>query len=180
MTEWPKVRDWKSRVRQPRTVGSNPTLSAKSSITDAVHTNVSRGDASTPAALRSLRRSLRLRLSRAPCWRGASPRATPACPASVMPRRPSSRVSPARREIRTLGANLGNNRSLNLGWRHCVGLTERCRSGRTGRSRKPLTVQAVRGFESHPLRQFRYRWWRARPRVARRGIQPDGVALPAA
>ncbi len=30
---------------------------------------------------------------------------------------------------------------------------ERCRSGRTGRSRKPLTAQAVRGFESHPLRQ---------------------------
>ncbi len=29
---------------------------------------------------------------------------------------------------------------------------ERCRSGRTGRSRKPLTAQAVRGFESHPLR----------------------------
>ena len=31
---------------------------------------------------------------------------------------------------------------------------ERCRSGRTGRSRKPLTVQAVRGFESLPLRQI--------------------------
>ncbi len=27
VTEWTKVRDWKSRVRQ-RTVGSNPTLSA--------------------------------------------------------------------------------------------------------------------------------------------------------
>ena len=35
-----------------------------------------------------------------------------------------------------------------------VGLTneERCQSGRMGRSRKPLTVRAVRGFESHPLR----------------------------
>ncbi len=34
------------------------------------------------------------------------------------------------------------------------GLTngERCQSGRMGRSRKPLTAQAVRGFESHPLR----------------------------
>ena len=30
---------------------------------------------------------------------------------------------------------------------------ERCRSGRSGRSRKPLCVQAHRGFESHPLRQ---------------------------
>jgi hypothetical protein len=29
---------------------------------------------------------------------------------------------------------------------------ERCQSGRMGRSRKPLTVHAVRGFESHPLR----------------------------
>ena len=39
---------------------------------------------------------------------------------------------------------------------------ERCRSGRTGRSRKPLTVQAVRGFESHPLRHG-LRWDRQRP-----------------
>ncbi len=30
---------------------------------------------------------------------------------------------------------------------------ERCQSGRSGRSRKPLSVQAFRGFESHPLRQ---------------------------
>lgn len=30
---------------------------------------------------------------------------------------------------------------------------ERCRSGRTGRSRKPLYARAYRGFESHPLRQ---------------------------
>ena len=29
---------------------------------------------------------------------------------------------------------------------------ERCQSGRMGRSRKPLTGQPVRGFESHPLR----------------------------
>lgn len=29
---------------------------------------------------------------------------------------------------------------------------ERCQSGRSGRSRKPLCVQAYRGFESHPLR----------------------------
>jgi hypothetical protein len=29
---------------------------------------------------------------------------------------------------------------------------ERCRSGRTGRSRKPLCAQAYRGFESLPLR----------------------------
>ena len=29
---------------------------------------------------------------------------------------------------------------------------ERCQSGRMGRSRKPLIVHAVRGFESHPLR----------------------------
>src|SRR5215831_19413078 len=35
--------------------------------------------------------------------------------------------------------------------------TERCRSGRSGRSRKPLCVQAYRGFESHPLRQKRVR-----------------------
>ena len=31
-------------------------------------------------------------------------------------------------------------------------LAERCQSGRSGRSRKPLWVQAHRGFESHPLR----------------------------
>ena len=30
---------------------------------------------------------------------------------------------------------------------------EGCRSGRTGRSRKPLYARAYRGFESHPLRQ---------------------------
>ena len=30
---------------------------------------------------------------------------------------------------------------------------ERCRSGRSGRSRKPLYPQGYRGFESHPLRQ---------------------------
>jgi plastocyanin len=30
--------------------------------------------------------------------------------------------------------------------------TEGCRSGRTGRSRKPLRVQALRGFKSLPLR----------------------------
>ena len=29
---------------------------------------------------------------------------------------------------------------------------ERCRSGRTGRSRKPKYLQGYRGFESHPLR----------------------------
>ena len=34
------------------------------------------------------------------------------------------------------------------------GTPERCQSGRSGRSRKPLCVQAYRGFESHPLRQF--------------------------
>ena len=28
VTEWPKVRDWKSRVCQKCTVGSTPTLSA--------------------------------------------------------------------------------------------------------------------------------------------------------
>ena len=33
-------------------------------------------------------------------------------------------------------------------------LAERCQSGRSGRSRKPLCVQAYRGFESHPLRQY--------------------------
>ena len=32
---------------------------------------------------------------------------------------------------------------------------ERCRSGRTGRSRKPKYGQLYRGFESHPLRQRR-------------------------
>ncbi len=31
---------------------------------------------------------------------------------------------------------------------------ERCQSGRSGRSRKPLCVQAYRGFESHPLRHY--------------------------
>jgi hypothetical protein len=30
---------------------------------------------------------------------------------------------------------------------------EGCRSGRTGRSRKPLYARAYRGFESHSLRQ---------------------------
>ena len=34
---------------------------------------------------------------------------------------------------------------------------ERCRSGRTGRSRKPLYARAYRGFESHPLRQA-WKW----------------------
>ena len=33
-------------------------------------------------------------------------------------------------------------------------LAERCRSGRTGRSRKPLCPYGYRGFESLPLRQF--------------------------
>jgi hypothetical protein len=33
-------------------------------------------------------------------------------------------------------------------------LMERCRSGRSGRSRKPLCAQAYRGFESHPLRRY--------------------------
>ena len=33
-------------------------------------------------------------------------------------------------------------------------LAERCRSGRSGRSRKPLYVHAYRGFESHPLRHL--------------------------
>ena len=31
---------------------------------------------------------------------------------------------------------------------------ERCRSGRTGRSRKPLCLRGYRGFESHPLRHY--------------------------
>src|SRR6185295_20270762 len=55
-------------------------------------------------------------------------------------------------------------------WKACVGETlpwvrippsppripnpERCQSGRMGRSRKPLTGQPVRGFESHPLRHL--------------------------
>ena len=30
--------------------------------------------------------------------------------------------------------------------------TERCQSGRSGRSRKPLYLHGYRGFESHPLR----------------------------
>ena len=34
--------------------------------------------------------------------------------------------------------------------------TERCQSGRLGRSRKPLCLHGYRGFESHPLRQFRF------------------------
>ena len=33
-------------------------------------------------------------------------------------------------------------------------ITERCRSGRTGRSRKPLYARAYRGFESLPLRHI--------------------------
>ncbi len=33
---------------------------------------------------------------------------------------------------------------------YCI--QERCQSGRTGRSRKPLYRQLYRGFESHPLR----------------------------
>ncbi len=32
-------------------------------------------------------------------------------------------------------------------------MKERCESGRIGRSRKPLSGQLDRGFESHPLRQ---------------------------
>ena len=36
-------------------------------------------------------------------------------------------------------------------------IAERCRSGRTGRSRKPLTTRVVPGFESLPLRQIRDR-----------------------
>ena len=45
-------------------------------------------------------------------------------------------------------------RHESLPLRHCPSgpNTERCQSGRMGRSRKPLTVHAVRGFESHPLR----------------------------
>ena len=35
---------------------------------------------------------------------------------------------------------------------------ERCRSGRTGRSRKPLTAFAVQGFESLSLRQNLESW----------------------
>ena len=34
------------------------------------------------------------------------------------------------------------------------GHAERCRSGRTGRSRKPLSAQAFRGFESLSLRHL--------------------------
>ena len=34
--------------------------------------------------------------------------------------------------------------------------SEGCRSGRTGRSRKPLYARAYRGFESHSLRQARH------------------------
>ena len=33
------------------------------------------------------------------------------------------------------------------------GAAERCQSGRSGRSRKPLCLRGYRGFESHPLRQ---------------------------
>ena len=37
----------------------------------------------------------------------------------------------------------------------CAGLrAERCRSGRTGRSRKPLCLYGYRGFESLPLRHY--------------------------
>ena len=36
------------------------------------------------------------------------------------------------------------------------GPAERCRSGRTGRSRKPLIVQAIPGFESLPLRHYSF------------------------
>ena len=67
---------------------------------------------------------------------------------------PVIKATPGDRATCALRRDLVNNRSLKQGWRGGAGLTERCRSGRTGRSRKPLTVQAVRGFESHPLRQM--------------------------
>ena len=47
---------------------------------------------------------------------------------------------------------------------------ERCRSGRTGRSRKPLSLYGFRGFESLPLRQLS---------LALRRLS-DGAAIPAA
>jgi hypothetical protein len=43
---------------------------------------------------------------------------------------------------------LGGGHRASAGW-----LLEGCRSGRTGRSRKPLYPYGYRGFESHPLRQ---------------------------
>jgi hypothetical protein len=36
----------------------------------------------------------------------------------------------------------------------CISFTEECQSGRMGRSRKPLCVNAYRGFESHLLRHL--------------------------
>ncbi len=44
-------------------------------------------------------------------------------------------------------------------------LAERCRSGRTGRFRKPLSPQGFPGFESLPLRQP-FEGVRRGPRVA--------------
>ena len=53
--------------------------------------------------------------------------------------------------------------------------TEGCRSGRTGRSRKPLGVQASREFKSLPLRIISMSCAVARrPRGSRRAIRPPG------
>ena len=133
---------------------------------DANHGRASRGAPSTPAALRSLRRSLRLRLGHAPCRCGAAPRAA----------RPWLSSEPLPFDWRSvlIVGNLVNNRVLKSGWRPGAGRTERCRSGRTGRSRKPLTVQAVRGFESHPLRHSRL-GARMASRLVFGGPTSDGV-----
>ena len=45
------------------------------------------------------------------------------------------------------------------------GRAEGCRSGRTGRSRKPLYARAYRGFESHSLRQYQLSEPALRPRI---------------
>ena len=72
------------------------------------------------------------------------------------------RGSPSRRAVRTLETS--NAIALNVGqlgiaapactpYNAAPLALERCQSGRSGRSRKPLSVHAFRGFESHPLRQ---------------------------
>ncbi len=61
---------------------------------------------------------------------------------------------------------------------------ERCRSGRSGRSRKPLTLHGVQGFESLPLRHDRKlpgevsEWPKEHAWKACVGVTPPRVRIP--
>jgi hypothetical protein len=56
--------------------------------------------------------------------------------------------------LRARGSRAQTPRLLRQNHPPISGAPERCQSGRSGRSRKPLCVQAYRGFESHPLRHL--------------------------